>query len=68
MKAKVRDLIIIKLNAPFRACLYGGELPLVGGLPSPQSLLWPSVYMRKVVTVDRAKTCPPRLKDWRELL
>ena len=40
----------------------GFPCTLVGGLPSPPSHLLPSVYMKKDVPVDRAKTCPSRVR------
>ncbi len=48
----------------FRACLYGGEMSLVGGLPSPPSYLLPSVYMRKLSLLAEPKLGPLGSKEW----
>ena len=55
-------LFIRRSNKEFRVYLHGEKLSLVGGLPSPPSHLLPSVYMKKVVPVDRAKTWPSRVR------
>ncbi len=52
----------------FRACLiYGREVSLVGGLPSPKSRLLPSVYMRMLSLLTEPKRGSLGSKDMKRL-